>query len=99
MTFQNDLHIHYLLLHMIVAPAVNINQTINKILLLYLYGRFLKKYPLQPRPKMFHMHFLTTVSQKWKKLMLQIDNVCTNDCTNLLQKLKPATYLEIELIF
>ena len=43
MTFQNDLHIHYLLLHMIVAPAVNINQTINKILLLYLYGRFFKK--------------------------------------------------------
>ena len=44
MTFQNDLHIHYLLLRMIVAPAVNINQTINKILLLYLYvGRFLKK--------------------------------------------------------
>ena len=43
MTFQNYLHIHYLLLHMIVAPAVNINQTINKILLLYLYDRFLKK--------------------------------------------------------
>ena len=43
MTFQNDLHIHFLLLHMIVAPAVNINQTINKILLLYLYGRFFKK--------------------------------------------------------
>ena len=43
MTFQNDLHIHYLLLHMIVAPAVNINKTINKILLLYLYDRFLKK--------------------------------------------------------
>ena len=55
MTFQNDLHIHYLLLHMIVAPAVNINQTINKILLLYLYGRFLKKYLLQV-PHAFFAH-------------------------------------------
>ena len=36
---------------------------------------------------------------KMEKINAKIGNVCTNDCTNLLQKLKPATYLEIELIF